>query len=516
MSTIIKLRCIDQVLTFDSTPLIASGGVEEDRVQVEFCSKWDGLIKTAVFWRNEKDAYHVLMDEDDSAAIPKEVLIDEGRIYLGFFGVSAEEKQRTSQVLAYNVVKGAITLDAAPDNPTVDLYTQLLAKYLEMVQIAEDVKTEAERNQEEFEQEIKDLIAQGLLPDGSVSTEKLKDGAVTAEKIAPGALYTKEETLSSATKAVYGLGPEAVPTDVFMALKIPAGYYGFTVTAKFDDGTPAANLELLGLLDFNLNTAITDEDGFCYALTTALTQVVDFTNYVGIVSKTVTLQIDESRTYTAVEITVEKDTAPRLIETSGDVRCYEGGLLDICAVGAGGAGGGDCRYGRAGGGGGGGSVTNVLGLPSVKSITVSIGAGGAPAGAYSGGAVSGAGGATTVTIAGEVVASANGGGGGQNASTSGHGAGGVGNGNGGSKSAGGDGTVRVFDDPELPLPGGGGASGNFEGGADFGGSGGYQKTGTSGTGPGGGGAGSDGYNADKNIAGAAGHAGGVYVRVRFE
>ena len=328
--------------------------------------------------------------------------------------------------------------------------------------------------------------------------------------------YTKLEILSDAVKAVYGLDSYAVPNDVFMSLKIPAGYYGFAVTAKFSDGTPAANLELKGLQDFMLGTAVTDGSGFCYALTTELTQVVDFTNYVGIVSKTVTLQIDESRTYTPVEIIVDKDTAPRLIETTGDVRCYEGGLLDICAVGAGGAGGGDCRYGRAGGGGGGGHVTNALGLPSVNRITVSIGAGGVPASAYSGGAVSGAGGTTTVTIAGEVVASANGGGGGQNASTSGHGAGGVGNGNGGSKSAGGDGTVRVFADPSLPLPGGGGASGNFNGGADFGGSGGYQKTGTSGTGPGGGGAGSDGYNADKNISGASGHAGGVYVRVRFK
>ena len=47
MSTIIKVRCVDQVLTFDSTPIIASGGVEEDFLQVEFCPKWDGLAKTA-------------------------------------------------------------------------------------------------------------------------------------------------------------------------------------------------------------------------------------------------------------------------------------------------------------------------------------------------------------------------------------------------------------------------------------------------------------------------------------
>ena len=138
MGTIIKLRCIDQVLTFDSTPLIASGGVEEDRVQVEFCPKWDGLVKTAVFWRNEEEAFHVLLDEEDGCAIPPEVLIDEGRIYLGFFGVGADGKQRTSQVQSYNIVKGAITLASAPDNPTADLYTQLLARYAEVLAGAQE------------------------------------------------------------------------------------------------------------------------------------------------------------------------------------------------------------------------------------------------------------------------------------------------------------------------------------------------------------------------------------------
>lgn len=230
MSTIIKLRCVDQVLTFDSTPLIASGDVEVDRVEVDFCPKWNGMVKTATFWRNEEDAYHVMLDESDSCAIPPEVLIDEGSIYLGFFGVSADGRQRTSQVLRYNVVKGAITTDAAPDAPTADIYTQLLAKYLEMVQIATDTKTEVEQSQAAFEQkveadqaafeqkveagqaafekEIEDLIAAGLLPDGSVATAKLKDGAVTAAKLGSGAVT--EAKIGSAAVTTAKLKDSAV------------------------------------------------------------------------------------------------------------------------------------------------------------------------------------------------------------------------------------------------------------------------------------------------------------------
>lgn len=144
MSTIIKLRCVDQVLTFDSTPIIASGGVGEDFIQVDFCSKWDGLVKTATFWRDEKEAYHVLLDENDSCAIPPEVLAEDGPIYLGIFGVSPEGKQRTTQVLRYNVVKGAVTLASAPDAPTADIYTQLLAQYAEVAVEARALAAAAE------------------------------------------------------------------------------------------------------------------------------------------------------------------------------------------------------------------------------------------------------------------------------------------------------------------------------------------------------------------------------------
>lgn len=217
MSTI-KLKCIDQALAFENTPLIASGGQVWDRVQVSFCSKWDGLHKTAVFWRNEKNAYHVLLDEDDSCAIPWEVLNDDGRIYIGFFGVNEDGAQHTSQVLGYNIVQGAITPDTAPRNPTADLYTQLLAKYVEMVEIAEDTRQQVAQDQAEFEQHIEEMIAAGLLPDNSVGTEKLKNGVITAEKMAPGTVYTQAETVTDETKGLFGLPAVALPNDIFKFL----------------------------------------------------------------------------------------------------------------------------------------------------------------------------------------------------------------------------------------------------------------------------------------------------------
>lgn len=159
MSTIIKLRCIDQVLTFDSTPIIASGGQQEDFVQVEFCPKWDGLVKSAVFWRDGVATIPVMLDENDSCAIPPEVMFDDGRIHLGFFGVGADGKQRTSLVLSYVIHAGAITSESVPRNPTADLYTQVLAKYAEVhaaalqaIEEARGVVAEAARTADAAEQ----------------------------------------------------------------------------------------------------------------------------------------------------------------------------------------------------------------------------------------------------------------------------------------------------------------------------------------------------------------------------
>ena len=60
--TIIELKCVDQVLTFVNTPIVASGGVGEEYLSIEFCSKWGGYTGSAVLWRQGEDASSVLAD----------------------------------------------------------------------------------------------------------------------------------------------------------------------------------------------------------------------------------------------------------------------------------------------------------------------------------------------------------------------------------------------------------------------------------------------------------------------
>lgn len=125
--TLIQVDCKDQDLTLLDAPLITSGDVQSDEVHFTFCPKWDGMIKTAVFYRNEGETYSVLVDEDNNCIIPQEVLKEEGTFYFGVFGIK-DNSVKTSEILRYKVKKGAITEGTKIPDPTPDIYSQILAK----------------------------------------------------------------------------------------------------------------------------------------------------------------------------------------------------------------------------------------------------------------------------------------------------------------------------------------------------------------------------------------------------
>lgn len=125
MATIIKVKVNDQTLQITNMPKIASGGQNENEIQFEFCSLWDGFGKTAIFYRNENEVYNVVLDIEDKCFIPNEVLTDDGTFYFGVFGTKGKVR-RTSEVLNYKVVQGSFILGQEPSEPTPDIYAQLM------------------------------------------------------------------------------------------------------------------------------------------------------------------------------------------------------------------------------------------------------------------------------------------------------------------------------------------------------------------------------------------------------
>lgn len=125
MYTTITARVIDQTLQITNIPKLASGGENDVRVEVSFDSLWSGFGKTAIFYRKENQVYHVVM-VSDTCLIPREVLAEPGKLYFGILGTSGATV-RTTETVAFNVVRGAIT--AGVSQPLPDVYKQLLSAY---------------------------------------------------------------------------------------------------------------------------------------------------------------------------------------------------------------------------------------------------------------------------------------------------------------------------------------------------------------------------------------------------
>lgn len=133
--SIIKASCIDQTLTLTNTPVIASGGVGEDFVEVSFCPLWDGYVKTGVFY-NDRGVFYSLLDETDTCVVPVQALQVPGNLFISFFGIK-NGVTRTSDVLQYQIVEGAVT--TVPD-PDPDLYAQICQEIAELREEWEGVK----------------------------------------------------------------------------------------------------------------------------------------------------------------------------------------------------------------------------------------------------------------------------------------------------------------------------------------------------------------------------------------
>ena len=127
----IEIRCVDQTAMFTNLPEIFSGDVNIDTVKFTFDDSWNGYTtKTAVFYNNPKDVYPQILDVNDVAVIPSQVMTKQCKLSIGVFGTNANGDVKTSKILTYNVGKGAINSDLESTPATPDFWTQLLARQI--------------------------------------------------------------------------------------------------------------------------------------------------------------------------------------------------------------------------------------------------------------------------------------------------------------------------------------------------------------------------------------------------
>ena len=150
MSTTITIGVVDQVLTLIGTPVVSSGGKNEDYVSFTFDETWNGFAKIAVFYRQTKEIFYALINDDNVAVVPSEVIATSGIMYLGVVGVNDDTTiTKTSQVLPYRIVGGALD-GFKPEPATPDVFEQMLSLAQEMRDLAEEIK----QRQIDFEADI--------------------------------------------------------------------------------------------------------------------------------------------------------------------------------------------------------------------------------------------------------------------------------------------------------------------------------------------------------------------------
>lgn len=140
---VLELRCNNQSLEWEQDPAeIYAGNINIDSITFKFCELWDGYTITAVFYKDKKNVYQVLLDDTKTCLIPPELTETNGLVYVGVFGIKGEYR-RASAVKSWYLKEGVIT-EGRPSEPTPDIYQQIINLCNEAVETANSVRTDAD------------------------------------------------------------------------------------------------------------------------------------------------------------------------------------------------------------------------------------------------------------------------------------------------------------------------------------------------------------------------------------
>lgn len=139
----LKIKCNNQLLEWEQDPEeIYAGNENIDSVTFDFCGLWDGYTKTAVFSRDKKEVYNILLGDSNTCLLPPEVTKTNGIIFIGVFGVKGTCR-RTTAVKSFYLKEGVL-IEGKPSDPTPDIYNQIISLCNEAVETANSVREDAD------------------------------------------------------------------------------------------------------------------------------------------------------------------------------------------------------------------------------------------------------------------------------------------------------------------------------------------------------------------------------------
>lgn len=214
--TEIKLKVTDQHLRAVVYPLIASGGINENRITVEFeGTEWTGYVCGVAFNTDEdpETIYTQNLDSNNQCIVPWEVTEKAGTLFVAVFGTATSDVKRTTEVTAITIVDGAGNGNAIPAPPTPTVYDQLVA----LINTKQDLLVSGTN--------IKTVNSQSLLGSGNVAIESIywvKFGTTTFSDIYNAMAAKKLPVIYETSGAYYY--PYKIPTSS------PAALYFFNLS----------------------------------------------------------------------------------------------------------------------------------------------------------------------------------------------------------------------------------------------------------------------------------------------
>lgn len=114
-----------------SEPLITSGSLNAFSVHFIFNEDWDGMTRFATFRKKDsKEIFEILLNDDDTADIPWELLTDPGpRVQIGAYGVRiGEDKHVRLPTIWINLedISEGVLYGMIGREPTPTIYEQFL------------------------------------------------------------------------------------------------------------------------------------------------------------------------------------------------------------------------------------------------------------------------------------------------------------------------------------------------------------------------------------------------------
>lgn len=138
----IKLNFSGRDCTDKSVSLVTTGSVGTVTAAFGFDAEWEGFARTAIF-ASGGTVKRVVLDDANACVVPWEVLTNCKQLTIGVVGTSGN-RVLPSVPVTIPIIEGVCNGGTPPDDPTPDIYAQLLDLAKETQQIAQSVRDDAD------------------------------------------------------------------------------------------------------------------------------------------------------------------------------------------------------------------------------------------------------------------------------------------------------------------------------------------------------------------------------------